>query len=78
MGFDTTDLLLLTVVFTGVIGTVVAWSGAAITAVLSGHPIPGFDPGAEVLAFSRYAGNPSAAGDDLSGPPGCTGPRQGR
>lgn len=68
MGFDTTDLLLLTVVFTGVIGSVVAWSGAAITAVLSGHPAPGFDPRAEVLALSRYAGNPSAAWGRPVGP----------
>ena len=68
MGFSTTDLLLLTAVFTGVFGSVVAWSGAAITAVFSGHPVPGFDPGAEVFALSRYAGNPSAAWGRPVGP----------
>ena len=68
-GLSSSDALLLTVVFTGAAGIVVSWAGAAITAVLSGHPVPEINPGAAVLAISRHAGNPSAAWGQPVGPP---------
>src|ERR1035437_8830353 len=58
---STSDTLLFTVVFTGAAGIVASWAGAAITAVLSGHPIPKINPEATVLAITRDAGDPSAA-----------------
>src|SRR5674476_324198 len=68
-GLSTSDTLLLTVVFTGAAGIVVSWTGAAITAVLSGHPVPEINPGAAALAITRDAGNPSAAWGQPVGPP---------
>jgi type IV secretion system protein VirD4 len=68
-GLSSSDALLLTVVFTGAAGIVVSWAGAAITAVLSGHPVPEINPVAAVLAATRDAGNPSAAWGQPVGAP---------
>src|SRR5665647_297537 len=68
-GLSSSDTLLLTVVFTGAAGIVVSWAGAAITAVLSGHPVPEINPGAAVLAIAGDRGNPSAAWGQPVGPP---------
>src|SRR5450759_2247152 len=64
----TTDTLLLTAVFAGAAGSVVLWAGAAITAVLSGHRVPGVDLGAGVRALAQFRGNPSAAWGQPVGP----------
>ena len=56
MGFSTTDLLLLTVAFAGVVGSVVLWAGAALTAVLSGNPVFGVNLGDGVLALAAPLG----------------------
>jgi type IV secretion system protein VirD4 len=65
---STSDTLLFTVVFTAAAGIVVSWAGAALTAVLSGHPVPQINPAAAVLAITRDAGNPSAAWGQPVGP----------
>ena len=65
---NSTDTLLLTTVFTGAGGCVTLWAGAAITAVLSGHPIPKINPEATVLAITRDAGDPAAAWGQPVGP----------
>ena len=65
---STTDSLLLSAVLAGAVGSVVAWAGAAITAVLSGHPVPEVDPGAGLLALAQFRGNPSAAWGQPVGP----------
>src|SRR5664279_1768443 len=65
---STSDTLLLAVVFTGAAGIVVSWAGAAITAVLSGHPVPEINPGAAVLAIAGDRGNPSVAWGQPVGP----------
>jgi hypothetical protein len=61
---NSTDTLLLTAVFAGAASSVVLWAGAAITAVLSGRPVPRVDLAAGVRALSRDRGNPSAAWDN--------------
>jgi type IV secretion system protein VirD4 len=65
---STTDTLLLTAVFAGAVGSVVLWVGAAITAVLSAHPVPEVNPVAGVMAIAQYRGNPSAAWGQPVGP----------
>ena len=65
---NTTDTLLLTAVFTGAAGSVAFWTGAAISAVLSGNPAPEVNLGAGVVAFARHSGNPSAAWGQPVGP----------
>ena len=67
-GLDTTDTLLLTAVFAGVVGSVVLWAGAAIAAVLSGHPAPEVNLGAGVLALAQHSKNPSVAWGQPVGP----------
>jgi type IV secretion system protein VirD4 len=64
----TTDMLLIAAVFTGAAGSVVLWAGAAITAVMSGHPVPAVNPGVGVLAVTQFRGNPSAAWGQPVGP----------
>jgi type IV secretion system protein VirD4 len=64
----TTDTLLLTAVFTGAAGAVALWAGAALTAVLSGHPVPGLNPGAGFLAIAQFGRDPSAAWGQPVGP----------
>src|ERR1035437_3530615 len=56
-----TDTLLLTAVFTGAVGSFALWAGAAITAIISGRPVPGVDLAAGVRALTQDRGNPSAA-----------------
>jgi type IV secretion system protein VirD4 len=65
---NSTDTLLLTVVFAGAAGSFVVWSGAALTAVLSGRPVPEENLGAGVLAITKFRGNPSAAWGQPIGP----------
>jgi type IV secretion system protein VirD4 len=65
---NATDTLLLTVVFAGAAGSVVVWAGAALTAVLSGHPAPAENLGAGVRALWQDRGNPSAAWGQPIGP----------
>ena len=60
-GLSTNDTLLLTAVFSSVIGSVVLWVGAAISAVVSGHMVPEVNLGAGVLALTEHSANPSAA-----------------
>ena len=57
---STTDTMLLTVVFAGAAGSFVLWAGAALTAVLSGHPAPQENLGAGVLTIAKFRGNPAA------------------
>ena len=52
-GLNSTDTLLFTTVFSCVFGSVVAWAGAVIAAVLSGHPAPKVNLGAGVLALAQ-------------------------
>jgi type IV secretion system protein VirD4 len=63
-----TDTLLLAVVFAGAAGSFVLWAGAAITAVLSDHPVPRVDLAAVVRALLQDRGNPSAAWGQPVGP----------
>jgi len=72
---STTDTLLFTAAFVAVVGSLVLWAGAAITAVLSGHAVPHVNLVAGVRALAQHGGNPSAAWGRLLAPPGCTGPR---
>jgi type IV secretion system protein VirD4 len=65
---NSTDTLLLTVVLAGAAGSIVLWAGAALTAVLSGHPVPGENLGAGVLTIAKFRGNPSAAWGQPIGP----------
>ena len=65
---SSTDTLLLTAVFAGTAGSFVVWAGAAITALLSGRPVPRVDLAAGVRALSRDRGNPSAAWGQPVGP----------
>src|SRR5665647_845710 len=65
---STTDTLLLTAVFAGAASSVVLWAGAALTAVLSGHPVPGENLSAGVLTIAKFRGNPSAAWGQPIGP----------
>src|SRR4029078_4578066 len=65
---STTDSLLLSAVLAGAVGSVVAWAGAAITAVLSGHPVPEGDPGHGLLASAQFRETPSAAWGHPVGP----------
>jgi type IV secretion system protein VirD4 len=65
---NTTDTLLLTAVLAGAVGSGVLWAGAAITAVLSDHPVPEVNPRASVLAISQHIGDPSAAWGQPVGP----------
>src|ERR1035437_4669388 len=65
---STTDTLMLTAVFAGVVGSLVLWAGAAITAVLSGHPVPHVNPVTGILALAEHGGNPAAAWGQPVGP----------
>src|SRR5664280_1840779 len=58
---STSDTLMLTAVFAGVAGSLVLWAGAAITALLSGHPVPHVNPVTGILALAGHSGNPAAA-----------------
>jgi type IV secretion system protein VirD4 len=59
---------MLTAVFAGVVGSLVLWAGAAITAVLSGHPVPHVNPVTGILALAEHSGNPAAAWGQPVGP----------
>lgn len=62
------DTLMLSVVL-GPGGLVLTgWAGAAVTAVLSGHPVPRPDPAALVAAVTTHWGDPSAAWGQPIGP----------
>ena len=63
-----TDALMLTAVFAGVVGSLVLWAGAAITAVLSGHPVPEVNPVTDLLALAEHSGNPATAWGQPVGP----------
>src|ERR1035437_2031866 len=63
-----TDTLMLTAVFAGAAGSFVVWAGAAITALLSGRPVPRVDLTAGVRALTQDRGNPSAAWGQPVGP----------
>ncbi|HEY5248214.1 MAG TPA: TraM recognition domain-containing protein [Dermatophilaceae bacterium] len=65
---STTDTLMLTAVFAGVTGSLVSWAGAALTAVLSGHPLPQVNPVTGILALAEHSGNPGAAWGQPVGP----------
>jgi type IV secretion system protein VirD4 len=65
---NSTDTLLLTIVFAGAASSIVLWAGAALTAVLSGHPVPEENLGAGVLTIAKFSGNPSAAWGQPIGP----------
>ena len=67
-GLNTTDNLLLTAVFACAAVSVVFWAGAAMTAALSGHPVPEVSLGAGVMALAEHRGNPSAAWGRPVGP----------
>src|SRR5665647_2811626 len=67
-GLNTTDNLLLAAVFAGAALSAILWAGAAITAALSGHPVPEFELGAGVMALAEHRGNPSAAWGRTVGP----------
>jgi type IV secretion system protein VirD4 len=67
-GLATSDTLLLTVVFAGAVGFVVLWVAAALSAVLSGHPVPEVNLGAGVTVIGAGRGNPSAAWGRPVGP----------
>src|SRR5665811_1329837 len=67
-GLNTTDSLLLSVVFACAALSVVFWAGAAITAALSGHPVPEVNLGAGVMALAEHRGDPSAAWGRPVGP----------
>ena len=67
-GLNTTDNLLLAAVFAGVALSAILWAGAAITAALSGHPVPEVNLGAGVMALAEHRGNPSAAWGRPVGP----------
>ena len=59
---------MLTAVFAGVVGSLVLWAGAAITAVLSGHPVPQFNALSGILALAEHSRNPAAAWGQPVGP----------
>src|SRR5450631_220997 len=63
-----TDTLMLTAVFAGVVGSLVLWAGAAITAALSRHPVPHVNPVTGILALAEHGGNPAAAWGQPVGP----------
>jgi type IV secretion system protein VirD4 len=65
---SSTDTLLFGAVFAGAAGSVVLWAGAAITAILSGHPVPRVDLAAGVRALTQDRGNASAAWGQAVGP----------
>src|SRR5450755_2589296 len=65
---STTDTLMLTAVFAGVVGSLVLWAGAAITAVLSGRPVPHVNPATGILALAEHGGNPAVAWGQPVGP----------
>jgi hypothetical protein len=67
-GLNTTDSLLLSAVFACAALSVVFWAGAAITAALSGHPVPEVNLGSGVMALAEHRGNPSAAWGRTVGP----------
>src|SRR5665647_479101 len=67
-GLNTTDNLLLPAVFACAAVSVVFWAGAAITAALSGHPVPEVNLGAGVMALAEHRGDPSAAWGRPVGP----------
>jgi hypothetical protein len=67
-GLSTTDTLLLTPVFACAATTAVLRAGAAITAVLSGHPVPDFNLGVGLMALAEHRGNPSTAWGQPVGP----------
>jgi type IV secretion system protein VirD4 len=67
-GLSTTDTLLLTAVFACAATTAVLWAGAALTAVLSGHPVPEVNLAAGVMALAEHRGNPSIAWGQPVGP----------
>jgi type IV secretory pathway TraG/TraD family ATPase VirD4 len=67
-GLNTTDGLLLSAVFACAALSVVFWAGAAITAALSGHPVPKVNLGAGVMALAEHRGDPSAAWGRPVGP----------
>ena len=59
---------MLTAVFVGVASSLLLWAGAAITAVLSGHPVPQLNPVTAILALTEHSGNPGAAWRQPVGP----------
>jgi type IV secretion system protein VirD4 len=63
-----TDTLLLGAGFSGAAGSFVLWAGAAITALLSGHPVPRVNLAAGVRALTQDRENPSAAWGQPMGP----------
>src|SRR5665647_1943998 len=63
-----TDALMLTAVFVCAAGSLVLWGGAAITAVLSGHPVPQVNPVNGILALAEHSGNPAVAWGQQVGP----------
>jgi type IV secretory pathway TraG/TraD family ATPase VirD4 len=65
---NSTDTLLLTAIFAGAASSFVLWAAAAITAVLSGSPVPRVDLAAGVRALWQDRGNPSAAWGQPVGP----------
>ena len=65
---STTDTLMLIAVFAGVAGSLVLWAGAAITAVLSGHPVPEVNPVTGLLALTEHSGKPAVAWRQPVGP----------
>jgi type IV secretory pathway TraG/TraD family ATPase VirD4 len=67
-GLSTTDTVLFAAVFAGVVSSVVLWAAAAITAVLSGNPLPEVNPVAGVRALTEHGGDPSAAWGQPVGP----------
>jgi type IV secretion system protein VirD4 len=65
---STTDTLMLTAVFAGVVGSLVLWAGAEITALLTRHPVPHANPVTGILALAEHSGNPAAAWGQPVGP----------
>jgi type IV secretion system protein VirD4 len=65
---STTDTLMLTAVFAGVACSLVLWAGAAITALLTRHPVPQVNPVTGLLALAEHGGNPAAAWGHPVGP----------
>jgi len=59
---------MLTAVFTAVVGSLVFWAGTALTAVLSGYPVPQVNPVTGILALAEHGGNPAAAWGQPVGP----------
>ena len=59
---------MLTAVFVCAAGSLILWAGAAITAILSGNPVPEINLVAGILALAEDSGNPAAAWGHPLGP----------